>query len=183
MNLAHMMASPIPWIMLVLGFFVFFQLRYRSRRQEKLRALIAKYGLLTDQSRWTDADPAISGWFFPAIYPLWLEGWVGDVRVVAFDYEIGFGRNSRVGSGVGIKRQVKDLRPLISGMNAQRNGEWTFLFTKTSSLRNGKLDPDEMERLWFELLEASGIEETGPPAPVISRPGEVHLRPRRLAKL
>jgi len=165
---------------LVVVLFLALQLLHWSRRQKKLRAFIAKYGLHDGQGMYAIVDPGIRGWLWPAGYPLWLEGWLGDVRVVAFDYQIGFGRNKQRGSGVGVKRRIEDLRPLAPGMKATRNGEWTFLVTRIPLFLNTRtLDPDDMEKLWFELLRAAASESDGPPTAMLSRPGEIHIRPRR----
>ncbi|HEY4356525.1 MAG TPA: hypothetical protein VGN16_12310 [Acidobacteriaceae bacterium] len=169
--------SPVLWIAVLFLGLLLFNLRRWNRRRKKLNAFIAKHGLREGRAWQTAPEPGIYGYFFPAGYPVWMEGWLGDVRVVAFDYELGYGRDTKLGSGVGVRRQVANLPSLAPGMKLMRNEEWTFLFTDIPLFRREKrLDPEEMERLWSELLEAPSLDD---PNLMNSRPGEVHIPPRR----
>jgi hypothetical protein len=62
-------------------------------------------------------------------------------------------------------------------MKLTRNEDWTFLFTDIPLFRREKrLNPEEMEKLWCELLEAPSLDD---PTLMNSRPGELHIFPRR----
>lgn len=169
------------WILFSWGVFNLWALWFRQRRRRLFREFAEKYGLSSGQSS-TAVDPRIKGRVFEATYPLWLEGVFQGVSVVAFDYGLGSGQDHRVGSGVGVRKQIFHAGRLAPAMNAIVQDEWTFLYTPIRLLLSRGLNPAEMESLWVRLLHAPTASGTDALSmdPIV--PGGLHIPPKSNGK-
>ncbi|HEY4356521.1 MAG TPA: hypothetical protein VGN16_12290 [Acidobacteriaceae bacterium] len=119
-----------------------------------MRAFAQKHGSLI-KPRAGSVGPEIRGFITAAIHPIWMEGVYEGVPVVAFDYEIGFTKHSKRGSGVGVQRRVLGAQHLASDLESSQHDGWTFLYTPTRTLRrHNRMAPEEMESVWQSLLRA-----------------------------
>ena len=108
-----------------------------------------------------------------------MQGRIHGVAVVAFDYNIGFGRGKQSGSCVGVQRNVRDAAAISRTLAPARVDGWTFLYSWPLFLNNHRLDADDIERLWDQLLvaPADGMERASFGEDVS---GGVVVRPVRL---
>ncbi len=172
--------APFLLVVIVIGLpLLLWWLLIEKKRREGLLALAEKYNLEINPSRPIAPDPGIRGWIFSATYKRYMQGRIRGLAVVAFDYNIGFGRGRQSGSGVGVQRNVRDAAAISRKLAPARVDGWTFLYSWPFFVKTHRLDANDIERLWDQLLvaPADGIERASFGEDV---PGGIVIRPVRM---
>ena len=169
---------PLLFLLALVGFWVWWLVTERNRRKGLL-ALAEKYNLEINPSRPVAPDPDIRSWFFAASYVRYMQGRFHGVPVFSFDYRIGL-KGNYGGSGVGVQRPVLSAPATSRGLILKRAGDWCFLYTWPLFRHKLRLDANDIERLWDQLLVAPA---DGPERASFGEdvPGGIVIRPVKLS--